>query len=79
METKLFKVGISQIETGHVFKPDLTLYLGEGDYFVYFDSVREAILFSNQLVKEHPEFECWISNDQDEMVYFKSRDRESFY
>ena len=79
MENKLFKVGLAEVLSGHVFNHDFTLYQGEGDYYKYFGSLKEAILFSNQLVKDHPEFECSVSNESDEMVYFKSVEKEQFY
>ncbi len=75
----MFKVGIAESKTGHVFKIDFTLYLGQGEMYTYFTTLKEAILFSNQLVKENSQFECWVSNESDEMVYFISSNEERFY
>lgn len=76
---KQFKVGIAERKTGHIFTTNFELFLGEGEVYHHFDSAKEAILFASNLVKERPEFECWVSNSDDEMVYFKSIEEEKLY
>jgi hypothetical protein len=73
------KVGVAERKTGHIFTTNFELFLGEGEVYHYFESAKEAILFASNTVKEGPEFECWVSNHKDEIVYFKSIDEEKLY
>ena len=62
MKSFQFAVGHSNISSGHVLKTDRTVFLGEGEVFLIFDTEREANDYMQDRVSREPEIECWVED-----------------
>ena len=50
----------SEVDTGIVLTPEGQRHLGEGEWFLVFDSIEEAQEFAMSVVLDKPEVECGL-------------------
>ncbi len=80
LEIDKCSVLIADIQTGHVYKKNLTVFLkgeNESDVFQIFDNFANAKEFVMQFVHSNPKFECVICDYQGQhlFTYDKNGDR----
>ncbi len=63
-------INFAKTQTGHVLKLNKELYLGEGDIYQIFDSIKEAKKFARTTIQADSEIECWIMTGKDKAVFY---------
>ncbi|NII84378.1 hypothetical protein H9N25_20190 [Pedobacter riviphilus] len=74
-----YKVLIAELNTGHVYNTKLELFLGIGETLSYFDHYEEAINYSDSIVNNNPALECWIKDEKDIILRYKSINEEKLF
>jgi len=78
-ETKFPDLEPDQVKTGHVLNLSMELYLGEGEIYHVFNSLKEAINFAKEKINEDSEIESWIMAEKNKAIkYITSVEEKEF-